>query len=51
MEKQTETPSVVWQGACWLDYVGDVTKDYLDVPGSLLGLVGHPLLNAGQLLL
>lgn len=47
MEKQTETPSVVWQAVCWLD----LTKVYLDVPCSLLGLVGHPLLDAGQLLL
>lgn len=29
----------------------NVTEVYLDVPSSLLGLVGHPLLDAGQLLL
>lgn len=51
MEEQTGTPSVVWQTACRLDSVGDFTKVYLDVPSSLLGLVGHPLLDAGQLLL
>lgn len=27
-----------------------MTEVYLDVPSSFLGLVGHPLLDAGQLL-